>query len=204
MKAALALSMVFPFVFTLQTMIPDFGPDGLAGLSAEEKRKLVAEGIVVPEEASITEEGKTMVAAALLINLRVDRVWEVLCRPETQAEYLPEVKKALLLSRRQGEARVRFEVKILGTTTRYTVIHQFFPEAKAITWTLDSTAANDLEEFQGFWRLHSWNGNKTLARYGSRVVPRFGLAKWIIQMLYRRHVRQALLSVKAYLEGLSR
>ncbi len=203
MKTELTFVALLMLFFPGQMVVPDFGADGLAGLSAEEQRKLIAEEIVVPEEPMMTEGGKTMVTAALLIHKPVGKVWEVLSSPEIQAEYLPEVKKAQLISREGGEDRVRFEVKIWGTTVRYTVIHRFYPEINALTWTLDPASPNDLEEFQGFWRLYPWAEDKTLARYGSLVAPRFGLAKWVIQMLYRRRVRQSLLSVKTYVESLA-
>lgn len=194
-------NFLFSIALLFAQVVPDFSADGLGSLSEEEIEKLFQEEIVVPEKPLLFEDGKTMVTAALIIRQPVDVVWRLLTRTEDQEKYLPEVRRASLISRTDTEDRVLFEVKILHVNIRYTVTHRFFPQIRAIIWTLDPTAYNDLKEFQGFWRLYPYGEAKTVARYGSRLTPRFKLAAWVIQALYARRVRTSLVTVKKYLDS---
>ncbi len=178
----------------------DFGPDGVGDLSSIERAKLLQEEILIPDKPLILAEGKTVIRAALIIRENVDRVWLILSQPERQIEYLEELKETKCLWRRQEEDRVYFKLEILGIDLDFTVIHRYYPERKILTWSLDPDAENDLKEFHGFWRLYPWEGNKTLARYGSQVKPKFKLAELIIHRLYRQRVKNSLLSVKKYIE----
>ncbi|MCX7974953.1 MAG: hypothetical protein N3B16_10730 [Candidatus Aminicenantes bacterium] len=179
---------------------PDFGPDGLGGLSTEDKAKLLAEEIVIPEEPLILGDGQTIVTAALLLNEPIERVWLLLSQPENQAEYLVEIKEAKCLKREESWDRVYFKIEILGLDLEFTVNHRYLPEIKAIYWTLDLETENDLKEFRGFWRLYSWPGNKTLARYGSQLKPKWKLAELLIRQLYKQRVKKSLLALKKYIE----
>lgn len=183
-------------------LLPDFGPDGLDGLSREEKELLLAEEIVVPREPTILTNGKTIIAAAIIFNQPVEKVWKILSQPEKQADYLKEVKKSRLIKEEKEEKWVYFEVNFYGFSIHYTVRHYLYPQWKSIAWQLDPEAENDLSYLYGFWRLYPWSEGKTLARYGSQVVPKFKLAKAIIQYLYKNRVKSSLLAVKNYLESI--
>jgi uncharacterized protein YndB with AHSA1/START domain len=183
-------------------LLPDFGPDGLGGLSWEEKELLLTEEIVVPREPTILSDGKTVIAAAVIINQPVETVWRILSQPERQADYLKEIKKSRLVKEEGEEKWVYFEVDIYGFSIHYTVRHYLYPQLKSLAWELDPEAENDLSYLLGFWRLYPWSEGKTLARYGSQVVPKFRLARAIIQYLYRSRVKSSLLAVKKYLESI--
>jgi hypothetical protein len=182
-------------------LLPDFGPDGLGGLSLKEKEQLMAEEIVLPRKPTILADGKTIIAAAVIFNRPVDEVWKLLSQPERQEDYLKEVKKSELIKEETRRKWVYFEVDIYAFSIRYTVRHYLYPEIKSIVWELDPEAKNDLSHLGGFWRLYSWREGKTLARYGSQIVPKFKLAKAIVQSLYKNRVRHSLLAVKEYLES---
>lgn len=182
--------------------LPDFGFDGLAGLSSEDKAKLLSEGIVMADEPLILSHGQTVITAALLINESIDKVWNVLTQPVKQIEYLKEIKEAKYLKKEANWDKVYFKVEILGFNLEFTVNHQYFPEIKALNWHLDPEAKNDLAEFHGFWRLYSWPGNRTLARYGSQLKPQWKLAEIILRQLYKQRVKKSLLAVKKYIESL--
>lgn len=191
----------FILVCWAQIDFPDFGPDGQAGLSSEDKAKLLSEGIVLAEEPLILSEGRTVVTAALLINKPLDKVWPLLSQPERQAEYLKQIKEAKCLKKGERWDRVYFKIELLGIPLEFTVNHQYFPEIKSISWNLDREAKNDLAEFHGFWRLYSWSEDKTLARYGSQLKPKWKLAEIFIRQLYKQNVKKSLLAVKKYIEA---
>ena len=204
-KVALGLLLVSPLIFGDKQpveLLPDFGPDGLGGLSLKEKELLIAEEIVVPKEPIILADGKTIIAAAVIFNQPVEIVWKILSQPERQVDYLKEIKKSKLIREEARGKWVYFEVEIYGFSIHYTVKHLFYPEIKSIAWELDPEAENDLSYLGGFWRLYPWSEGKTLARYGSQVVPKFKLAHAIVQYLYRNRVKHSLLTVKKYLESI--
>jgi len=204
-KVALGLLLVSPLILGDKQpveLLPDFGPDGLGGLSLEEKELLMAEEIVVPKEPIILADGKTIIAAAVIFNQPVETVWKILSQPERQMDYLKEIKKSRLVKEEGEEKWVYFEVIIYGFSIHYTVRHYLYPQLKSLAWELDPEAENDLSYLLGFWRLYPWGEGKTLARYGSQVVPKFRLARAIIQYLYRSRVKSSLLAVKRYLESI--
>lgn len=192
---------LFSADFWSQIEGPDFGPDGLGNLSSVERAKLLKEAVVIPEKPLILADGKTVITGALIIRENVDKVWAILSHPERQVEYLDEIKEARCLWRNQEWDKVYFKLEILGVNLDFTVIHRYYPEKKLLVWSLDPEADNDLKEFHGFWRLYPWERDKTLARYGSQVKPKFKLAELLIQHLYRQRVKNSLLAVKKYIEN---
>lgn len=191
---------LLPISFWLQVEWPDFGPDGLGDLSSVERARLFKEEVVIPEKPLILADGKTVITGALIIRENVDRVWAILSQPERQVEYLDEIKEAKCLRRDQEWDRVYFKIEILSVDFDFTVIHRYSSSRKILTWSLDPEAENDLREFHGFWRLYPWERDKTLARYGSQVKPKFNLAELLIHRLYRQRVKNSLLAVKKYIE----
>lgn len=186
--------------FWPQVEWPEFGLDGLGDLSSAERAKLLQEEVVIPEKPLILADGQTVITGALIIKESIDSVWTILSQPERQVEYLDEIKVSRCLWRDQELDRVYFKLEILGVDLDFTVIHRYYPERKLLTWSLDPDAENDLREFRGFWRLYPWEKDKTLARYGSQVKPKFKLAELFIHHLYRQRVRNSLMAVKKYIE----
>lgn len=191
---------IFLTDFWPQVECPDFGPEGLGDLSSAERVKLIKEEVLIPEKPLILAEGKTVITGALIIRKNIDKVWIILSQPERQVDYLDEIKEARCLGRDQESDRVYFKLEILGIDLEFTVIHRYYPGRRALAWSLDREAKNDLREFHGFWRLYPWERDKTLARYGSQVKPKFKLAELVIHPLYRQRVRNSLLAVKKYIE----
>jgi hypothetical protein len=95
---------------------------------------------------------------------------------------------------------MEFAVKVMGKKIRYTVIHHFRPEEYYFWWELDKKTQSDLKDFSGFWRLYPAEGNRTIARYGSRVVPDFPVPEFIRNWLYKKSVRSSLEKVRNYVE----
>lgn len=73
--------------------IPDFGPDGLKGLSPEQIKKLQAGEVVMTSSPEVTPDGHSVIAAAVMFKVAVEQAWEILSATDRQIEYLEEIKK---------------------------------------------------------------------------------------------------------------
>jgi len=182
--------------------IPDFGPDGLKGLSPEQIKKLQAGEVVMTSSPEVTPDGHSVIAAVVLFKVPVERAWEILSATDRQVDYLEEIKDLRVVEVGEDFNRTEFEVKVMGQKVRYTVIHHFLPEFYYLWWELDKKAPHDLKALSGFWRLYPAGEGKTIGRYGSRVVPAFPVPASIRTWLFKNSVRSSLEKVKAYVEKL--
>ena len=67
--------------------IPDFGPDGLKGLSPEQIKKLQAGEVVMTSSPEVTPDGHSVIAAAVMFKVAVEQAWEILSATDRQIEY---------------------------------------------------------------------------------------------------------------------
>lgn len=190
---------------TLQKwQVPDFGADGLLGLDESQKRDLLEGKVVILKHQKTGQSSQTIIQAALLFDLEAEKVWGILSATERQAEYLDDIISVELLEKKPEYNRMQFVVTFLGKKVCYTVIHHFVPEQKYFWWELDRQAKNDLKELFGFWRLYPFDSGKTLARYGSVVIPSFPVPGFLRNWLYREKVEDSLVKVKSYVEKFRR
>jgi len=181
--------------------VPDFGPDGLAGLSLEKKQKLAQGKIILPESAVKTPEGKTLIEAALVFDKPPEEVWRLLSKTEDQAKYIDEVKKLTVIFKSPAEDNLELTIKVLMKTVVYRQIHRFDKKNLYFHWSLDAGFKSDLRELNGFWRFYPFGSGKTLARYGSRVLLRFSIPDFIQTSLTKNNLPSALRSVKKYVNS---
>jgi len=181
--------------------MPDFGPDGLKGLKPEQIKKLRAGEVVMTSSPEVTPDGHSVIAAAVMFKIPLERAWEILSATDRQIEYLEEIKKLKVVEVGEDFNRTEFEVKVMGQKVRYTVIHHFRPDIYYLWWQLDKKAPHDLRDLSGFWRLYAaGEEGMTIGRYGSRVVPGFPVPEFIRKPLFKNGVRSSLEKVKAYVE----
>ncbi|MCX8159592.1 MAG: hypothetical protein N3G18_01495 [Candidatus Saccharicenans sp.] len=185
----------------LSRAIPDFGPDGLKDLSEEEKKKILSGQVVLVSSHEGAPEGQSIISAALIFEVPVDRAWAMLSATELQAEYLEEIEELKTVERGPDFNRTFFVVKVMGQKVRYTVIHHFVPEEYYLWWELDRDKPHDLKELYGFWKLFRYDEGRTVARYGTLVKPAFPVPAFLRTWLSRSNVRHSLATVKKYVEG---
>lgn len=179
----------------------EFGPDGLKGLTDQQKRAVFSDEVVIISLPEIIGRDKTLISAALKFNRPVNVVWSVLSATERQNDYLREIEKISLLESGPDFNRLEFVVKVLGRKIRYTVIHHFQPENHLLWWELDPEAKNDLEELFGFWRLYPAGKNQTIGRYGSYLKPGLSLPEFISGLIYRESIKSTIEKIKNYVES---
>ncbi len=180
---------------------PDFGPDGLKGLTEEQKNKVLAGQVVLVFPREVESEGKTIISAALIFEVPVEQAWAILSATERQADYIEEIEELKMVEQGQDYNRMFFLVKVMGQKVRYTVIHHFNPGQFYLWWELDRNEPHDLKELHGFWKLFRYDDHRTVARYGSLVKPAFPVPAFLRNWLERSNVRSSLARVKKYVEG---
>lgn len=185
----------------LSQSIPYFGPDGLKGLTEEQRKKILSGEVVLVSSHEGAPEGKSIISAALVFEVQVERAWAILSTPELQAEYLEEIEELKTVEQGPGFNRMFFLVKVMGQKVRYTVIHHFWPDQFYLWWELDRSEPHDLKELYGFWKLFRYDERRTVARYGTFVSPAFPVPAFLRNWLSRSNVRHSLATVKKYVEG---
>jgi hypothetical protein len=188
-------------IFAYPQEMPDFGPDGLAGLTPEQREKLSRGKIILPESVVKTPGGKTLIEAALVFDKPPEEVWELLSKSEDQVKYLGNIKEAKVISGGPAENNIEFKVKILIKTFVYRQIHRFDKENLYFYWILDPDFRSDLKELNGYWRFYPFGSGKTLGRYGSRLLLRFFVPNSIQTALTREELPKALQSLREYVNS---
>jgi hypothetical protein len=181
--------------------MPEFGPDGLSGLTDEQRKELDRGEIVLPNSAVETSGGKTLIEAALVLAVPPDEAYLLLSSGEDQAKYLAEVKSVVVISKTPEEEHLEFTTEVMTKTIVYRQITRFGPGHLYIHWRLDDTFRTDLKELNGYWRFYPYAEGKTLARYGSLVLPRFPVPGFIRSALAQSRLRSALEDIKKYVES---
>lgn len=188
-------------VLTHPQEMPDFGPDGLAGLTLEQKQKLAQGEIILLESVVKTPGEKTLIEAALVFNKPPEEVWRFLSKTEDQVKYLDEVKKVTVIFKSSTGDNLEFTIKLLTKIFVYRQVHQFDEKNLHFRWRLDHDFKSDIKELNGFWRFYPFGSGKTLARYGSRVLLRFSVPDFIQTALTKNNLSRALQSVKKFVNS---
>ncbi len=173
----------------------------MKGLTEEQKQKILSGEVVLVSYHEGAPEGKSLISAALVFEVPVERAWAILSAPELQAEYLEEIEELKIVERGPDYNRAFFLVKVMGQKVWYTVIHHFWPDQFYLWWELDRSEPHDLKELYGFWKLFRYDERRTVARYGTFVRPAFPVPAFLRNWLSRSNVRRSLATVKKYVEG---
>lgn len=177
---------------------PDFGPDGMTGLSDSQKNELKDGRIVF--SATDMDKDSSMIEAAIIFNKPPEAVWDMLSNTDEQIRYLKEVNKIKLIDKNGNTDTMWFQLKIMLITVKYQINHHYNKENLCFHWSLDPSYKSDFRELKGFWKFYPYENNKTVARYGSLVNIKF-LPLWLQDAIKKKGVEKALKSVKCYVDS---
>lgn len=197
------LLLFFFLVLGLQTLfagMPDFGPDGLSGLTKAQKQDLDKGKIVFSTTNSGEQAQSTLIEAAVVFDVTPQETWRLLSKTEDQIKYLKEIDELNIIKTEPTLNIQEFKLKIAFLTIVYRVIHRFDESNQYIYWGLDPSFNNDLEDLRGFWRFYPYGQGKTLARYGSNVSIK-NIPDWIEAIFKKSGVKKSLLAVKKYVDS---
>ncbi|MEW5901619.1 MAG: hypothetical protein AB1715_09180 [Acidobacteriota bacterium] len=196
-----ALPLILLALLATPQEMPDFGPDGLAGITEAQKQQLYKGKIILPDRVVLTPDGKRIVEAAIIFNQPPDKVWSLLSKTEDQSKYLDEVKKSIALAKSPSADLLEIHTRILTKTMVYRLIHRFDKSSLYFYWRLDPSFKSEVRKLDGFWRFYPLADGRTLARYGSYFSLGFGVPEFIVTSLTKKSLPKALLSVKKYVDS---
>lgn len=205
MKNSIAVvsTIIICLIFTARLLAfnwdnPDFGQDGMAGLTDSQKAELKEGRIVF--SATDKDKESSIIEAAIIFNKPPEEVWDMLSKTEEQIKYLKEVNKIKLIDSNGNTDTMWFQLKIMLFSIRYQINHHYNSESLYFYWSLDPTYKSDFRELKGFWKFYPYKNNKTFARYGSLVSFKF-LPVWLQDVLKKKGIEKALKSVKCYVDS---
>jgi hypothetical protein len=177
---------------------PDFGPDGMMGITDSQKKELSGGKIVF----STTDKGResSLIEAAIVFDKPPEEVWSLLSNTEGQIKYLKEIKKLRLIERNGSSDTIWFQLSIMLIPIKYQINHHYNKDNLYFYWGLDPSYKNDLKDLKGFWKFYPYENNKTFARYGSLVSLKY-VPSWLQEAFKKKAVEKALVSVKCYVDS---
>jgi len=197
--ALFMLSMFYPVALSaFDWSNPDFGQDGMMGMTDSQKKEL-SDGKIV---FSTTDRDKdsSLIEAAIVFNKSPQEVWDMLSKTEEQIKYLKEVNKIKLIEKKNNSDTIWFQLKIMLLPIRYQINHHYSKEGLYFYWSLDPSYKSDLRELKGFWKFYPYENNKTFARYGSIVRLKY-IPLFLQDTFKKKAVEKALRSVKCYVDS---
>ncbi|PKL74108.1 MAG: hypothetical protein CVV27_22185 [Candidatus Melainabacteria bacterium HGW-Melainabacteria-1] len=180
--------------------LPEFGAEGLNGLSADQKKQLEAGKTVFSTVGSVAKSDSELIYAAIVFNKPIEETWRLISKTEDQIRYLSDIDDLKIIRKSGATDNIEFTVSAGPFSKTYRVIHRFSPDKMGFEWGLDPSFDNDLQKLTGFWRFYRFGDGKTLARYGSNVSIR-GVPSWVESMFKKKGISQALGQVKKYVDS---
>ena len=98
-----------------------------------------------------------------------DRVYRLLAQTDRAREYRPDLRAADTVERNAAGPIDEQRMRILFRDIVYRLQFRLYPERRSITWELAAGFDNDLEQADGFWRLHPLPDGRTLGHFGTAV-----------------------------------
>lgn len=202
-KVFITMFFVFLMINYAGAAVPDFGNDGLKGIS-ESQMKEITDGKIVVNTSDdtideTTQAKSSLITAVFIFNKPPEEVFNLLYRSEDQIKFLAELKDVKVISKSDTQNDIEFKTRAAVFTFVYRVIHHFDRNNLYMYWAMDKSFKNDLQDLRGFWKFYPYPGGKTLARYGSNVSIK-GVPDWVENIFKKSGVKNALTNVKKYVD----
>lgn len=144
---------------------------------------------------------KGLVEALVLFARPPDEVWPLLIQRERQKEYRPELTSVAIV-KQEGNALVEEQhLKIAFLSVGYRLNDHLDPETRTLTFELDPTFESALEHVSGYWELHALEGNRTLARFGTRVNVSDAVPGFLQNGITRKNVPETLDHTRQWIDS---
>lgn len=134
---------------------------------------------------------------SIVINVPMERVFDVITAYEQYAEFLPEVKEARISNRKGDECDVHYKVDVVKTI-RYTV-HLKEERPSRVTWSF--VEGEFMKDNKGGWLLESAGEGKTKATYNVEMALGPLVPKAVVNALVETSLPRMLEAFKKRAEG---
>jgi ribosome-associated toxin RatA of RatAB toxin-antitoxin module len=170
------------------------GVTGAPPPSPEERQRLARSEIVyrvgaAPREGTVVPGARGAVAF-VRVPTGPDPIWAILTEPTRYPEIFPGLRAVEVLESSERAWLLKTEGKVGPFSFRYFTRYQLEPDARTITWRLDTTRDNDVfDDNWGWWQLVPEDGS-TVVVYAIGSVA----SSWqpLAGFFERRGITQAL------------
>jgi ribosome-associated toxin RatA of RatAB toxin-antitoxin module len=170
-----------------------------ASSPSPEERQRLARGEVVYRVGAAPRDGAVVpVARGAVAFVRVptgpDPIWAILTEPARYPEIFPGLRAVEVLESSERAWLLKTEGKVGPFSFRYFTRYQLDPDARTMTWRLDTTRDNDVfDDNWGWWQLVPEDGG-TLVVYAIGSVA----SSWqpLAGFFERRGIMQALAALR--------
>lgn len=161
--------------------------------------RLMREKIVVVDPGS-NGDG-SMVTALVVFEQPRGHTLHLLSETARQAEYRPELKRIETVERRNGTSIDEHRMKIMFMQIDYRVRTRYDPKRSRISWKIDPSFENDLQDLEGFWELYELDARRTLGRFGTRVSVGPALPVWVQDYATRKNLPQTMDRMRRWVDS---
>ena len=177
-------------------------PEAWEGLTAAAIERVKNGEIVIADAQSRAGEGsQTLIRAAMVVKVPIQEAYRILRQTEKQYEYVASSDYNKLIERTKDYDIVEFTSKYVTFEFKYRVKHQWNDQKFQMWWSLDPTFKNDIKVVEGYWHLFYIDDNRTLVRYGTRLVAKEYVPSAITMTVTRRDLPNGMEDVRKRIES---
>ena len=185
-----------------QAAVPQNRPASAQALLDSQPQDVVEE--LMEERLVLMETNasdKSLVEALVLFSRPPEAVWPLLIQRERQKEYRPELTSVEVVEREENGLVEEQHMKIAFLSVGYRLKDRFDPSLRTLTFELDTNYESQLEHVSGYWELHALDGNRTLARFGTRVNVSPAVPGFLQNVVTRKNVPQTLENTRQWVDS---
>ena len=153
---------------------------------------------VVEAAGNGKEARKGEVLVTAIVNHPPEKLWELMTDYAKYGEFLPKIEEMKVLGRQGNVATVYHQLGIMWVDVAYTL---FMNENRAlgrISWTLDPSAKNDVNDTTGFYEMVPYeHGRKTVMSYQTWVDTGMAVPAFVENFLTKKTAPQILANIRA-------
>jgi len=184
---------------------------------AVEEKPVEAKTGLTPEQIGRLEEGKVVLfkkgskdaqgnslgkgRVMMLVDKPCKEVIKCLWDHDAWPEYMPHLVKIEDYYKKDNEIGVHETLRILLNKVQYYVIHTYDEKAGTLSWRLDKSKKNDINDTTGSWTIKPYGQNRTLIDYSVTVDSGMPIPKFIENFLFNRDLPGVAKALKKRVES---
>jgi ribosome-associated toxin RatA of RatAB toxin-antitoxin module len=180
----------------LAIAVPSFGDVPPMALGENEMAQLCAGRVLV----SSIESKKGFVQAAILLDVPVEKVWDLIVDCPSAAKSIRNLKRCTILERHEGWDIIEQQVTLSWFLPD---IHcRFRADYTELQQIYFKIISGDLKELEGRWSFHrAGGGAKTILVYSVYVNPGFFVPQRVIRWILEVDLPDLLISIRNHFSG---
>jgi hypothetical protein len=120
---------------------------------------------------------------------------------ERQKEYRPELTSVEIVSRDGNTLVEEQHLRIAFLSVGYRLNDRLDPATQTLTFELDPSFESQLEHVSGYWELHALAGDRTVARFGTRVNVSAAVPGFLQNGITRKNVPETLDNTRQWIDS---